>query len=110
MSKIGNKVDEKIFQFAMAWDDIKKYQEQIRGLTEAIGRMSKFDKYGSHKKAILGFQGDRDMVKMKQKPLLNGLSYEDWKLKGAKLSVLKQKLYTARRRVDIICEEINELI
>lgn len=74
-----------------------------------IKKLCRFDKNDSHRDAILCALEKRDVLKDEFSSLLDGKSYDDWKLIRTKVSVLEKKIKKALLEQEKLNKYYDEL-
>jgi NAD+--asparagine ADP-ribosyltransferase len=85
-----------IKQFKLTFKQIVYQKGKITECNNRIRQLTKWDKNGSHKEAILRAIGKRDEQKKIVEEMLKGLSYDDWKSLSKRISYCCQKLKGSR--------------
>lgn len=97
---------EQIEKFKTTFKSIVYWKSEVAKSNDYIRSLSRYDKNGSHEKAILKSIEIRDKHKFKYHELLNGLTYEQWYEKSKKISLIQAKI---KRSVSTKDKWIKEL-
>lgn len=83
---------EEITRFREAFKKIVYLKGEMIKNNKHIARLTRYDKNGSHKKALLKMMDIKRKNFIEYKLLLSGTTYEDWLKKSYKLTVLQRML------------------
>lgn len=86
------------------------YQKSIvYDRNESIKKLSRYDKNGSHEKAIVKAIANRDIESRKFNEMLKGKTYNEWKEFSKKLCILQNRLKSNQVTQKNIEDKINQL-
>jgi hypothetical protein len=86
------------------------YQKSIvYDRNESIKKLSRYDKQGSHEKAIVKAIANRDIESNKFKEMLKGKSYDEWKEFSKKICILQKRLKAIQVSQKKYEDKINQL-
>lgn len=87
---------DKIQQFRREFESIVWQNSQLSTNRAHLAMLHRWDRNGSHEKAILKSLDKRTELKAKLEEMLNGHSYEQWKYTSGKLSNINTRLNRAK--------------
>lgn len=100
---------EKITKFKADFKSLVYTKGMVTEANNKIKQLSRWDRDGSHEKAIVKAIEKRDKIKKDYTEKLKGKRYEQWKDFSRKISTLNSRLNKAIERQKAITDEINNL-
>jgi len=102
--------DKEQKDFHKQWESVKYFTKELKEVNERIGKLSRWDKHGSHTQAINLALDDRDKIRKALTKNLDGKTYEEWQLTARKLIQLNGRLKKANDTIKRIEKEIQSLL
>lgn len=97
-------------KFKQQFQKIVYANSEVISSTNRIKQLSTWDKNGSHEKAIIKEINLRKELKERLNKLLEGKSYEEWRLASKQLTTLKSRLKKSTLQKDKLEKDINSLM
>ncbi len=98
---------EQINKFKREFKSLTYQQGQLTDSKERLKNLSRYDKNGSHQKALLKEMKNRDDIRAKIKEMEKGVAYDEWKKISKRLTALQYKLKVVDSRKRVIENELS---
>jgi hypothetical protein len=100
---------KEIEKFRSDFKSIVYLKSELIKSNNIIRNLSRYDKNGSHQKAILKAIDIRSDIKLKYNKKLDGKTYEEWFAKSKRITTIQRMIKTSIRTKDKWVSELNNL-